>query len=50
MLDLLLEFWIYLKERKKFWLIPILLVLFIFGFLMVLGQGSPLAPLIYTIF
>lgn len=50
MFDLLLEFWSYLKERKKYWLVPIFVVLFILGFLIVLSQGSPLAPLIYTIF
>lgn len=50
MFNLLLEFLSYLKERKKYWLVPIFLVLFILGFLIVLGQGSPLAPLIYTIF
>jgi len=40
----------FLKERKKYWLFPILLVLVIFGALIVLTQGSAVAPFIYTIF
>ena len=44
------EFWEFLKVRKKYWLIPILLVLAIFGALIVLSQGSAIAPFIYTIF
>ena len=43
----LLEF---LRERKKYWLLPIILVLAIFGILIVLSQGSAVAPFIYTIF
>ena len=44
------EFWAFLKVRKKYWLIPILLVLLIFGGLIILSQGSAVAPFIYTIF
>ena len=44
------EFWDFLKVRKKYWLLPILLVLLIFGSLIVLSQGSAIAPFIYTIF
>jgi|TARA_B100001964_G_C14106403_1_gene541748 hypothetical protein len=44
------EFLEFLKERKKYWLFPILFVLVIFGALIVLSQGSALAPFIYTIF
>ena len=44
------EFLEFLKERKKYWLLPILLVLLIFGALIVLSQGSAVAPFIYTIF
>ena len=44
------EFWMYLKVRKKFWLVPILVVMFVFGFLVVLSEGSAVAPFIYTIF
>ena len=49
-MDFLLEFWEFLKVRKKYWLLPILLVLVLFGGLIVLSQGSALAPFIYTIF
>jgi len=44
------EFWEFLKFRKKYWLFPILLVLVIFGGLIILSQGSAIAPFIYTIF
>jgi hypothetical protein len=46
----LIEFWSYLKARKKFWLVPVLLVLLRFGGLMILAKGSAIAPFIYTIF
>tara|TARA_B110000971_G_scaffold219318_1_gene260144 strand:+ start:440 stop:589 length:150 start_codon:yes stop_codon:yes gene_type:complete len=49
-MNFLKEFLTFLKVRKKFWLLPILLILLIFGALIVLGQGSAVAPLIYTIF
>ena len=49
-MSFLLEFCKFLKVRKKFWLFPILLMLFIFGGLIVLSQGSAVAPFIYTIF
>jgi hypothetical protein len=44
------EFWGFLKVRKKFWLLPILLVMVLFGGLIVLSQGSAVAPFIYTMF
>ena len=44
------EFWEFLKVRKKYWLLPILLVLVLFGGLIVLSQGTAVAPFIYTIF
>ena len=44
------ELWAFMKERKKFWLLPILLVLLLFGTLIVLMQGSAVAPFIYTLF
>ena len=44
------EFWEFLKIRKKYWLIPIIIVLVMFGGLIVLSQGSAVAPFIYTIF
>lgn len=46
----ILELWAFMKERKKFWLLPILMVLFLFGALIVLTQGSAVAPFIYTLF
>jgi|TARA_B100000780_G_C21096827_1_gene442415 hypothetical protein len=49
-MSFLIEFWEFLKERKKYWLLPILLVLVLFGGLIVLSQGSAVAPFIYTIF
>ncbi|MDH5232549.1 MAG: DUF5989 family protein [Gammaproteobacteria bacterium] len=45
-----LELWEFMRERKKFWLAPIILVLFVFGGLIVLTQGSAVAPFIYTLF
>ena len=47
-MDFLKEFWEFLKVRKKYWLLPILLVLVLFGGLIVLTQGSAVAPFIYT--
>jgi hypothetical protein len=44
------EFLEFLKVRKKYWLLPIILVLVIFGGLIILSQGSAVAPFIYTIF
>ena len=44
------EFWVFLRVRKKFWLLPIMAVLVIFGTLLVLAQGSAVAPFIYTLF
>ena len=49
-MDFLKEFWEFLKVRKKYWLLPILLVLVSFGGLIVLSQGTAVAPFIYTIF
>ena len=50
MLDLLKDLWSFLKVRKKFWLAPIILVLLLLGALIVLSQGSAVAPFIYTLF
>tara|TARA_B100000886_G_scaffold226934_1_gene158180 strand:- start:534 stop:686 length:153 start_codon:yes stop_codon:yes gene_type:complete len=50
MIDFLKEFWEFLFERKKYWLLPIIIVLALFGVLIVLSQGSAVAPFIYTIF
>ena len=49
-MSFLIEFWRFLKVRKKFWLLPIILVLALFGGLIILSQGSAVAPFIYTIF
>jgi len=49
-MDFLKEFWKFLKIRKKYWLLPIILVLILFGGLIVLTQGTIVAPFIYTIF
>jgi competence protein ComGC len=48
--EFFLELWAFMRERKKFWLLPILLVLLLFGTLIVLTQGSAVAPFIYTLF
>ncbi len=48
--EFVLELWAFMKERKKFWLLPIVLVLLLFGTLIVLTQGSAVAPFIYTLF
>ena len=50
MIEFLEEFYDFLKVRKKYWLLPILIVLVLFGFLIVLSQGTAVAPFIYTIF
>ena len=50
MIDFIKEFWEFLNERKKYWLLPIIIVLSLFGILIVLSQGSAVAPFIYTIF
>jgi uncharacterized protein DUF5989 len=44
------ELWAFMRVRKKFWLLPALLVLFLLGALLVISHGSVLAPFIYTIF
>jgi len=49
-MNLLKEFFEFLMERKKYWLFPIILVLALFGSLIILSQGSVIAPFIYTIF
>ena len=49
-MDFVAEFWLYLKERKKFWLLPLVLVLLLSAGLLVLAKGSVIAPFIYTIF
>jgi hypothetical protein len=50
MIDLLKDLWGFMKERKKFWLAPIIIVMMLLGGLIVLTQGSAIAPFIYTLF
>ena len=50
MIEFLKEFWEFLMIRKKYWMMPIIIVLALFGVLIVLSQGSVVAPFIYTIF
>ena len=50
MIEVMREFWMFAKENKKFWLIPIVLVLVAIGTLLVFTQGSVIAPFIYSIF
>jgi hypothetical protein len=49
-MDFLSELWRYLRVRKKFWLLPMLLMMLVFGGLVVLTMGSAVAPFIYTLF
>ena len=49
-MNFIIEFWKFLKVRKKYWLLPIIIVLALFGALIVLSQGTAIAPFIYTIF
>jgi hypothetical protein len=44
------EFWAFLRVRKKYWLLPVLIVMVLFGGLIVLTKGSAVAPFIYTLF
>jgi hypothetical protein len=44
------EMWAFMRERKKWWLAPVILVLLVVGTLLIFAQGSALAPFIYTIF
>ncbi len=49
-MQFLIELWAFMRARKKFWLLPIIVVMALFGGLVVLSQGSAVAPFIYTIF
>lgn len=44
------ELWLYMRERKKWWLLPVILVMVTLGSLLIFAKGSALAPFIYTIF
>jgi hypothetical protein len=49
-MNLVTELWAFMRERKKWWLLPVIVVMLVVGTLLVLAQGSALAPFIYTIF
>lgn len=49
-MDILKDLWKYMKERKKFWLVPIIFALLLLGILLVFGGTSAIAPFIYTLF
>ena len=50
MIEFIKELWAFMKARKKFWLLPIVIVLLLLGGLLVMVQGSAVAPFIYTLF
>jgi hypothetical protein len=50
MIDFMIELWSFLRERKKFWLLPIIVFLLLLGGLVVLTSGSAVAPFIYSLF
>ena len=50
MIELIKDLWLFMRERKKFWLAPIIFVMLLLGALIVLAEGSALAPFIYTLF
>jgi hypothetical protein len=45
-----LELWAFMRVRKKYWLLPVMVMMAIFGGLLVLGKGSVIAPFLYTLF
>lgn len=49
-MNFITEFWQFLKVRKKFWMLPIIIMMVVFGGLVILAKGSAIAPFIYTIF
>jgi hypothetical protein len=49
-MDLLKDLWMFMRERKKFWLAPIIVIFLILGLIIVFGGGSAVAPFIYTLF
>jgi hypothetical protein len=50
MIDFIKDLWDFMRERKKFWLAPIIIVMLLLGVLIVVAQGSAVAPFIYTLF
>jgi hypothetical protein len=49
-MSILVELWVFLRVRKKFWLLPIVIVMLLMGALLIFAQGSAIAPFIYTLF
>jgi hypothetical protein len=49
-MNLLKDLWYFMRERKKYWLVPVIIAILIFGLLVVFGGGSAIAPFIYTLF
>ena len=49
-MSFVVEFWEFMRERKKFWLLPLMALMFLFGGLVVLTKGSAVAPFIYAVF
>ena len=49
-MSMLFELWRFAQVRKKYWLLPIIIVMFLFGGLLILTQGSAVAPFVYTLF
>lgn len=49
-MDIIMDFWRFLRERKKWWLLPMIVVLLLIGVLIVMTSGSAIAPFIYTLF
>ena len=49
-MDFLIDLWGFLQERKKFWLLPLITILLLFGILIALASGSAIAPFIYSLF
>jgi Family of unknown function (DUF5989) len=49
-MDFVKDLWLFMKERKKFWLVPVIVVLLALGVIIVLGGSSAIAPFIYTLF
>lgn len=49
-MDIISDMWLFMKERKKFWLAPVIIVLLFLGILIVFGGSSAIAPFIYTLF
>jgi hypothetical protein len=49
-MSMIFELWAFMRARKKYWLMPVIVMLVVFGGLLVLAQGSAIAPFIYTIF